>query len=114
MISVITWLAYRRDKASAREGAWRARESTLHLLDLAGGWPGAFFAQRKRRHKTAKGSILIVFWAMVSLHQIVAFDCLSGARIAKAFVTAIDPVAAHDGRGTECSPSSDRGITPIE
>jgi uncharacterized membrane protein YsdA (DUF1294 family) len=40
----------------------------LHLLSLAGGWPGALVAQRAFRHKTQKLSFKIVLWAIVAAH----------------------------------------------
>jgi uncharacterized membrane protein YsdA (DUF1294 family) len=52
--SLIAFVAYALDKAAARAGRWRTQESTLHLLALIGGWPGALLAQRQFRHKTAR------------------------------------------------------------
>jgi uncharacterized membrane protein YsdA (DUF1294 family)/cold shock CspA family protein len=46
--------AYRSDKRAAAEGRWRTPESSLHLLALCGGWPGALLAQRWFRHKSKK------------------------------------------------------------
>jgi uncharacterized membrane protein YsdA (DUF1294 family) len=56
---------YAVDKSAARKGAWRIQESTLHLLSLAGGWPGALVAQQMFRHKTKKQSFRSVFWLSV-------------------------------------------------
>ncbi|MDB6034689.1 MAG: hypothetical protein JWM16_5027 [Verrucomicrobiales bacterium] len=78
--SVIAFLAYRSDKRRAEAGAWRIPESTLHILELIGGWPGAFLGQRTFRHKTAKISYQIVFWAIVLVYQLVAIDALVGWR----------------------------------
>ncbi|HEX6733972.1 MAG TPA: DUF1294 domain-containing protein [Azonexus sp.] len=64
-ISLIAFAAYAIDKSAARNGTWRTPEKTLHLLALAGGWPGALLAQQLLRHKSAKGSFLAVFWATV-------------------------------------------------
>ncbi|MDQ2151108.1 DUF1294 domain-containing protein [Alcaligenaceae bacterium C4P045] len=36
-MSAITFVAYGRDKSASRRGAWRTRESTLHLPALLGG-----------------------------------------------------------------------------
>lgn len=66
--SLLTFLVYASDKAAARRGAWRVQESTLHLLALAGGWPGALLAQRVLRHKSAKAQFQGVFWATAVLN----------------------------------------------
>jgi len=54
-----------RDKRAAERGSWRWPESTLHLLELAGGWPGSLVGQRLLRHKTRKLSYQILFWLCV-------------------------------------------------
>ncbi|HEX5362898.1 MAG TPA: DUF1294 domain-containing protein [Gallionella sp.] len=66
--SSIAFLAYALDKSAARNRQWRIRESTLHLLGLIGGWPGAFAAQRLLRHKSGKPSFQILFWITVALN----------------------------------------------
>lgn len=66
--SVITFVAYKIDKSAARSGQWRTPEGTLHLLGLAGGWPGALVAQKVLRHKTSKQEFRSVFWATVLLN----------------------------------------------
>lgn len=66
--SLLAFVAYWTDKHAARAGRWRTPESTLHLLALIGGWPGALMAQWHLRHKSAKLSFLIVFWATVLLN----------------------------------------------
>jgi uncharacterized membrane protein YsdA (DUF1294 family)/cold shock CspA family protein len=63
--SAITFLAYAWDKAAARNNDWRTQESTLHLLGLLGGWPGALVAQRLLRHKSTKQSFQAAFWVTV-------------------------------------------------
>lgn len=76
VLSWITYAAYASDKRKARKEAWRTPEMYLHLLELAGGWPGAWVAQRRLRHKCSKGSYLFEFWLIICLHQFVAFDSL--------------------------------------
>jgi uncharacterized membrane protein YsdA (DUF1294 family) len=66
--SVVTVVAYAFDKSAAMEGRWRTKESTLHLLALAGGWPGAWISQRLFRHKTAKSTFIAVFVLSVLLN----------------------------------------------
>ena len=66
--SVIAFATYALDKSAAQNDRWRTRESTLHLLALAGGWPGALIAQKVLRHKSRKRLFQIVFWATVILN----------------------------------------------
>lgn len=68
VVSLITWIAYAVDKRAAQAGRWRIAESTLHWLELLGGWPGAIAAQQWMRHKTQKAGFRAVFWLMVLLH----------------------------------------------
>ena len=82
-VSLVTFVAYRSDKRRAEAGEWRIPESTLHLAELAGGWPGAFLAQRTFRHKTSKVSYQVEFWIIVLIHQMVAIDSLVGWRFTK-------------------------------
>lgn len=67
-LSVITFVLYALDKSAARRGAWRTSESTLQLLGLAGGWPGALIAQKILRHKSKKASFRRFFWVTVVLN----------------------------------------------
>jgi len=66
--SLLTFIIYAIDKSAARKDTWRTQESTLHLLSLVGGWPGALIAQQKLRHKTKKQSFRAVFWLTVLLN----------------------------------------------
>jgi uncharacterized membrane protein YsdA (DUF1294 family) len=66
--SLLTFIMYAVDKSAARNGAWRTQESTLHVLSLVGGWPGALVAQQKLRHKSKKQSFRSVFWLTVLLN----------------------------------------------
>lgn len=66
--SLLTFIMYAVDKSAARKGHWRTQESTLHIMSLAGGWPGALVAQQKLRHKSRKKSFRSVFWATVLLN----------------------------------------------
>lgn len=76
IISVLTWFAYAHDKNRAQTRGWRVAESQLHLLELLGGWPTAFLAQRFLRHKTLKPSYRLTFWSIVIIHQYIALDFL--------------------------------------
>lgn len=66
--SLVTFVAYGVDKSAARNKRWRTRESTLHMLGLVGGWPGALLAQRVLRHKSKKQAFQTVFWLTVLIN----------------------------------------------
>ena len=68
IISIVTYIIYSIDKSAAQQNSWRIQESTLHILSLVGGWPGALIAQRTLRHKTRKTSFQIVYWATVGFN----------------------------------------------
>jgi len=74
MMSVLAWRTYRSDKKAAEDGAWRVSESMLHALELFGGWPGAFLAQKRYRHKTRKASYQAIFQSIVFLYLLAALD----------------------------------------
>lgn len=63
--STVTFIVYAIDKSAAQNNSWRTKESTLHLISLAGGWPGAFIAQKTLRHKSKKEEFQTVFWVTV-------------------------------------------------
>lgn len=64
-LSFLSYFMYFRDKAAAGRNAQRTPESSLHLLDCLGGWPGALIAQQQFRHKTVKATFQTVFWSTV-------------------------------------------------
>lgn len=63
--SLITFFAYGIDKVKAQMKWWRISESTLHLLALVGGWPGAAIAQQVFRHKSQKRVFRQAYWFTV-------------------------------------------------
>jgi len=63
--SAITFLVYASDKSKAKRKVWRTPESSLHMLALIGGWPGAAIAQQVLRHKSQKKEFRRVFWLTV-------------------------------------------------
>lgn len=68
VVSGIAFVAYTLDKSAALQGRWRISESTLLMLGLACGWPGALLAQQLLRHKTSKTSFVSAFWGTVLLN----------------------------------------------
>ena len=58
--SFVALIAHGRDKSAARAGRRRTPERTLHLLELAGGWPGALVGMFLFHHKIRKPSYFLV------------------------------------------------------
>lgn len=79
VISTVTFLVYWSDKVAARRGRWRAKERSLLILGLAGGWPGAVVAQRVLRHKSRKSSFQAAFWGTVVINAVVLGWLLTGS-----------------------------------
>lgn len=82
-VSLATFAIYAWDKQRAVKAGGRTPESTLHLLEFLGGWPGALLAQQFLRHKNAKTSFQVTFWIIVAIHEYVALDWLLHWQIAK-------------------------------
>jgi uncharacterized membrane protein YsdA (DUF1294 family) len=82
-MSLVAYWVYAVDKRRAQVGEWRVPEAWLHLLELLGGWPGAFLAQRRLRHKCSKVSYQVEFWLIVLAFQFAAFDSLQDWRFSR-------------------------------
>lgn len=67
-LSLLTFAVYAWDKRAARLRQRRVRERTLHLLALAGGWPGAWLARQWLRHKSAKPSFAVCLFLSALIH----------------------------------------------
>lgn len=67
-MSLLAYLLYAGDKSCAKQGKRRIPEKTLHLVEMVGGWPGAFIAQQHLNHKSTKKSYQIQFWLIVAAH----------------------------------------------
>lgn len=67
-LSMALFIVYGMDKWAAKRGRARVAETSLHLIALMGGWPGALLGQQVFRHKTAKPAFLRWTWAMVALN----------------------------------------------
>ncbi|CAN7381955.1 DUF1294 domain-containing protein [Acidovorax sp. LjRoot129] len=67
-VNLVTFWTYAADKNAATQRRWRTPESSLHLLSLLGGWPGAWLAQQTLRHKSSKREFRAVYWLTVVVH----------------------------------------------
>ncbi|OWV28410.1 DUF1294 domain-containing protein [Halomonas campaniensis] len=70
LISVIAYITYAIDKKAAINNRRRVSERSLHLLGIVGGWPGAFLAQQRLRHKTQKTAFQVTFWLTVVVNLV--------------------------------------------
>ncbi|WP_246272821.1 DUF1294 domain-containing protein [Oricola thermophila] len=66
-INLASFAAFGLDKRRARTGGRRIAESTLLLMALAGGTPGAFAGRRAFRHKTRKQPFVARLYAVAAL-----------------------------------------------
>jgi uncharacterized membrane protein YsdA (DUF1294 family)/cold shock CspA family protein len=94
-LGALTYWAYALDKRQARKKEWRLPEAWLHLLELLGGWPGAFLAQRRLRHKCSKVSYQVVFWLIVLAYQFAAFDSLQEWKLSRAALDRLERALEH-------------------
>lgn len=79
--SAVCFAAYALDKSAAQAGRWRTPESTLLMLGLLGGWPGAILAQQFLRHKSSKASFQMAFWGTVVLNVAGFLALAAGGRV---------------------------------
>ena len=68
LMSAFTFVLYAIDKMQAKRAKSRVAESTLHLAELLGGWPGGLLAMRFLHHKNKKTSFLVIFGLVVFFH----------------------------------------------
>lgn len=74
IFSIAAYIQLLRDKKKAQNEQYRISELSLHILELLGGWPGSFLAQKRFRHKTIKLSYQAIFWSIVALYQILSIE----------------------------------------
>lgn len=83
IMNLICYWCYAQDKEAAQLGQRRIPEQSLHLLSFLGGWPAAWLAQEKLRHKTQKQpfrkiyKLTIVFNILLLAWLVSPFNVLS-------------------------------------
>jgi uncharacterized membrane protein YsdA (DUF1294 family) len=117
LMSLLTVQQYSIDKAEARAKRWRTSEAHLHFFELAGGWPGALFAQYFYRHKNRKLSYQMVFWLIVLLHGVSWAWVLSHPDVVNEYKNIIFPGAQaqhHEGRPQQPNRTAEEMPMPQE
>lgn len=74
-LSFICVALFVRDKRAAQARSRRVPEATLHMVELLGGWPGAWLAMWFLRHKSAKHRYRLIT-NLIALVHIVAWVAL--------------------------------------
>lgn len=81
LANVLTLILYGMDKMAAHKAWRRVPESTLLMLGVVGGWPGAIVGQQLFRHKTQKQpfktyfivSVIVSISVMAAIYQLYSF-----------------------------------------
>ncbi|EIJ8959142.1 DUF1294 domain-containing protein [Salmonella enterica] len=81
LANVLTLAIYGIDKTAARKTWRRVPESTLLVLGVVGGWPGAIVGQQLFRHKTQKQpfktyfivSVIVSILVTVAIYRLYPF-----------------------------------------
>lgn len=84
-LSIVAFIYYGLDKSAARDHRRRVAETTLIMIGMLGGWPGAIIGQQVFRHKTAKVTFRAVFWVSVLINVFV-FTLLNAPGVVDAIV----------------------------
>jgi uncharacterized membrane protein YsdA (DUF1294 family)/cold shock CspA family protein len=83
VLSAVTYKLYEYDKRQARIYSWRVPQTIMQLAELAGGWPGAYIAQKRLCHKSSKKSYQSIFWGIILIYQVVGADLVFDNRFSK-------------------------------
>ena len=65
IMNALSYWFYAQDKEAAQLGNRRVPENTLHILSFLGGWPAAWLAQQRLRHKTQKQPFRKIYFCTI-------------------------------------------------
>ena len=68
LMNIATYWFYVQDKEAAQLNQRRVPENTLHILAFLGGWPAAWLAQNRLRHKTQKQPFRKIYFCTIALN----------------------------------------------
>jgi uncharacterized membrane protein YsdA (DUF1294 family)/cold shock CspA family protein len=77
IVNVATYWFYAQDKEAAQLNTRRVAENTLHILAFLGGWPAAWLAQERLRHKTQKQPFRRIYFCTIVLNIILIIWLIS-------------------------------------
>lgn len=68
LMNALSYWLYAQDKEAGQLGHRRIPEQSLHLVSALGGWPAAWLAQEKMRHKTQKQPFRKIYFCTIGLN----------------------------------------------
>jgi len=77
LMNALSYWLYAQDKEAAQLGNCRIPENTLHLVAFLGGWPAAWLAQQKLRHKTQKQPFRQIYFCTIAFNIILILWLIS-------------------------------------
>lgn len=83
IINVMSYWFYAQDKEAAQLGKSRVPENTLHILAFLGGWPAAWLAQQRLRHKTQKQPFRKIYFCTICLNILLILWLISPLNVFK-------------------------------
>jgi uncharacterized membrane protein YsdA (DUF1294 family)/cold shock CspA family protein len=83
LMNAASYWFYAQDKEAAQLGNKRVAENTLHLLSFLGGWPAAWLAQQKLRHKTQKQPFKKIYFCTIAFNILLIMWLISPLNILK-------------------------------
>lgn len=83
MVNALTYWMYAQDKEAALLGKRRVPEQTLHILAFLGGWPTAWLAQERLRHKTQKQPFRKIYFCTIGLNILLILWLISPLNLLK-------------------------------
>jgi uncharacterized membrane protein YsdA (DUF1294 family) len=76
--NISTFVLFAYDKSIAKSDRTRVPEKMLHLFTAAGGSVASTFAMALFRHKTQKGSFLVIHWGIIIVQASIAYLFFKG------------------------------------
>ena len=83
IINAMTYWFYSQDKESAQLNQRRVPENTLHILAFLGGWPAAWLAQQRLRHKTQKQPFRKIYFCTIFFNVLLILWLISPLNVFK-------------------------------
>lgn len=77
LMNALSYWLYAQDKEAAQLGQRRIPENILHLVAFLGGWPAAWLAQQKLRHKTQKQPFRQIYFCTIVFNIILILWLIS-------------------------------------